>query len=362
MLFEPVRIGTIDLPNRIVMAPMTRCRAGRPGDVPTPLMAKYYAQRATAGLIVSEGCPVSPTAPGYLWTPGLHAEPQVEGWKTVTQAVHDAGGRIFAQLWHCGRISHPSLLPAGNTPVGPTVARANAQCFGHDESGNPAYLPCGEPHAASGAELGGIVRDFAHAAENALAAGFDGVEVHGANGYLLDQFLNGTLNTRTDGYGGSIAGRARLPLEIIDATIAAVGAARVGLRLSPHSSFNDMPPDPEADAMALHLATELGRRGIACLHVVDPAFNGHDDDGRLLRAVRERLGRPVIVCGGMDRDRAERYLGEGLADLVAFGRPFISNPDLPARLERGAALTPPDEATIYGGDEKGYTDYPALEG
>lgn len=360
MLFDQFTLGPLTLPNRLVMAPMTRCRAGQPGDVPTPLMATYYAQRASAGLIISEGMPVSPTAPGYLWTPGLHTSEQVEGWKGVTRAVHAAGGRIFSQLWHCGRISHPSLLPANTTPVGPTTQRADAQCFGYGEDGNPSYLPCGEPHAADGLEIEAIIRDFANATANALAAGFDGVEVHGANGYLLDQFLNGGLNARTDGYGGSIANRARLLLEVVDAVISVAGTSHVGVRLSPHGTFNDMPHDPDADAMVSFLAEKLSTHTIAYLHFVTPPSEANVDGEGLVRTARERLRRPVIVCGGMDKQKAERFLSEGTADLIAFGKPFISNPDLPRRLKTDAALNPLDETTMYGGNEKGYTDYPAL--
>ncbi len=360
MLFDVFPVGDLLLRNRVVMAPMTRSRAGQPGDVPTALAAEYYAQRTGAGLIISEASPVSPSGHGYLWTPGIHSAEQVAGWKRVADAVHGSSGRIFLQLWHVGRISHTSLQPGGAAPLSSTAKRADAQAFGRDAQGNPAYLPCSEPHAATGAEIATVVNDFRRATENAIAAGCDGVEVHGANGYLLDQFLNGALNDRDDDYGGSLANRARLLLEVIDAVVAVAGPGRVGVRLSPHGSFNDMPADPEADAMTLYLAEQLGRRGLAYVHYVDPQFNGYADGAQLLRQARDKAGIPVIVCGDMDRSKAERYLQEELADLIAFGRPFIANPDLPVRLHMGAPLNAIDEATIYGGDAHGYTDYPAL--
>ncbi len=360
MLFDSINVGDITLANRIVMAPMTRSRAGQPGDVPTALTAEYYTQRASAGLIVSEGTPVSPTAHGYLWTPGIYRDEQTDAWQQVTRAVHDAGGRIFAQLWHVGRISHTSLQPDGRAPLGVNARRADSQAFGYDAGGNPAYLPCSEPRAAGADDIATVIADFRRATENAVAAGFDGIEIHGANGYLIDQFLNGALNDRRDDYGGSIEKRARLLLQIVDAASAVGGAARVGVRLSPHGRFNDMPVDAEADAMVRYLAEQLGKRGIAYLHLVDPVFNGYAQGEQLLRDARTAFGRPLIVCGGMDGDKAERYLKQGLADLIGFARPFIANPDLPRRLHEGSALNAVNEATIYGGDAAGYTDYPAL--
>lgn len=360
MLFDVFPLGDLLLRNRVVMAPMTRSRAGQPGDVPTALTAEYYAQRSGAGLIISEASPVSPAGHGYLWTPGIHSAEQVAGWKQVADAVHANSGRIFLQLWHVGRISHTSLQPDGAAPLSSTARRADAQAFGYDEQGNPAYLPCSAPRAATGAEIAAVVNDFRRATENAMAAGCDGVEVHGANGYLLDQFLNGALNDRNDDYGGSIANRARLLLEVIDAAVAVAGAGRVGVRLSPHGSFNDMPADPDADAMTLYLAEQLGSRGLAYVHFVDPVFSGYADGARLLRQARTTAGIPIIACGDMDRSKAETYLREELADLIAFGRPFIANPDLVVRLHMSAPLNAVDEATIYGGDAHGYTDYPAL--
>lgn len=358
MLFDPIQIGDLELPNRIVMAPMTRCRAGQPGDVPTELMAEYYAQRASAGLIISEGVPVSATAPGYLWTPGLFSEAQVVGWRRVNEAVQGKGGRMFAQLWHCGRVSHHTLQPDGASPVAPSAVQAATEAFAYDADGNPARLPADPPRALTTAGIAEVVEGFRCAAANALAAGFDGVEVHGANGYLLDQFLNATTNRRDDDYGGPVEGRARFVLEVVEAVAAAVGPERVGIRLSPHGTFNDMGEDPEADAMTLHLAERLGAMGIACIHFVDPVFNGYADGEALMRQARERFGGAVIACGDMSRHKGERYLTEGVADLIGFGRAFISNPDLPLRLREDAPLAEPDPDTFYGGGAAGYTDYP----
>jgi N-ethylmaleimide reductase len=358
-LLQPARLGALQLSNRVVMAPMTRSRAGQPGNVANALTAEYYAQRAGAGLIVGEGTQVSDTARGYLFTPGIHTPEQVAGWRLVTDAVHAAGGRIFAQLWHVGRISHTSLQPGGRAPVSSVATVAEgAVAFGLDAAGQPAYLPASPPTALDEAGIQAVVGDFRRATENAMAAGFDGVEIHGANGYLLDQFMNGGLNGRGDAYGGSVEGRARLTLAVVDAAIAVAGAGRVGLRISPHGTFNAMPEDPEADAMAYYLADALDRRDAAYLHVVDPAFNGYGRGSELLLGLKARFRGVLIVCGGMDQAKGEQYLGDGLADLIAFGRPFIANADLPERLRRGVPLAEPDPATFYGGGAEGYTDYP----
>jgi N-ethylmaleimide reductase len=358
-LFQPCNLGPLRLKNRTVMAPMTRCRAGA-GDVPTPLMAEYYAQRAGAGLIVSEGVPVCPQGRGYLWTPGLYTPEQVAGWRLVADAVHAAGGLIFAQVWHVGRISHPSLQPDGGAPEGPTDAAAEgATCFGFDDQGNPGYLPTGRPQALDAAGIERVIRAFAEAAANARSAGLDGVEVHGANGYLFDQFLNSGVNTRTDGYGGSPAGRCRLLLEAVDAAAGRIGAERVGVRISPNGRFNAMPEDPQMEATFLYLAAELDRRGLAYLHINDQASFGQPAiPAELLPKLRAAFRGPIILCGSYDAVRAQAALDAGLGDLIGFGVPFIANPDLPARLEHGWPLNPPDQATFYGGDARGYTDYP----
>ncbi|MBZ0092677.1 MAG: alkene reductase [Sulfuricellaceae bacterium] len=361
MLFEAYQLGGINLSKRIVMGPMTRCRAAQPGNVPTALMAEHYAQRASAGLIVSEGAPVSPQGHGYLWTPGIYTPQQVQGWKLVTEAVHGKGGHIFAQIWHVGRVSHISLQENGQAPVSAGGAAAQANCFAYDENGNPGNVPCSPPQPLTADGIRAVVEDFRRATANALAAGFDGVEIHGANGYLFDQFLNSQLNTRSDAYGGSLANRARLLLDAVDAAIAEAGAQRVGVRLSPHGGFNDMPEDPDTEAMVCYLAEELERRGVVYIHFMDQVSFGFKPIGEgLLREVKKRYRGTVIVCGGMSKEQGERYLAEGLADLIGFGQLFISNPDLPERLRRNAELAQPDQATFYGGGAAGYTDYPFL--
>jgi N-ethylmaleimide reductase len=358
-LFQPYDLGGLPLANRTLMAPMTRCRAGE-GDVPTALMAEYYAQRAGAGLIVTEGVPVSPRARGYLWTPGIYTPEQIAGWKMVADAVHAAGGKIFAQIWHVGRISHTSLQPGGAPPQGPTdQAAEGSACFGFDEGGNPNYVATSKPEALTAEGIAQVTADFAQAAENALAAGLDGVEIHGANGYLFDEFLNAGVNTRADGYGGSPADRARFLLETVDAAAARIGANRVGVRISPYGQFNSMPEDPETEATFLHLAAELDRRGVAFLHVNDQrTFGLPAIPDALLPKLRAAFKGPIVLCGGYDRARAEQALDAGLADLIGFGVPFLANPDLPARLANGWPLNEPNRDTFYGGGAAGYTDYP----
>lgn len=362
-LFAPFALGTLKLANRLVMAPMTRCRAGA-GDTPTPLMAEYYAQRASAGLIVSEGTPISAEGRGYLWTPGIYTPEQVAGWGQVTAAVHGAGGRIFAQLWHVGRISHHSLQPQGGTPAGPTdVPAEGALCFAYDEQGNPGYVATGRPHALDDAGIARVRDAFAQGALNARAAGMDGVEVHGANGYLFDQFLNSVVNDRSDAYGGAVANRCRLLLETVDAVTAAIGAERTGVRISPNGRFNAMPEDPLMEETFLYLAAELERRGIAYLHINDQATFGLPaiPEG-LIQKLRAVFRGPIILCGGYDAERSRAAIDQGLADLVAFGVPFIANPDLPVRLEQNLLLNEPRRELFYGGGVEGFTDYPAYAG
>ena len=358
-LFKPFDLKTLHLKNRIVMAPMTRCRAGE-GDVPTILMAEYYAQRATAGLIVTEGVPVSPRARGYLWTPGIYTSEQIEGWKKVTAAVHDAGGAIFAQIWHVGRVSHQSLQPNGDAPEGPTDEQpADAGCFAYDENGNPGNVPTSRPRALDADGIARVKREFVQAAYNAREAGMDGVEIHGANGYLFDEFLNSAVNTRNDAYGGSPENRCRFLLEVVDAVADAMGVERVGVRISPNGRFNAMPEDPEMESTFLYLAKELDGRGVAYLHINDQATFGMPSiPENLIPMIRAAFRGPIILCGGYDATRAHQAIADGVADLVAFGVPYIANPDLPARLENGWPLNEADRDTFYGGGEKGYTDYP----
>jgi N-ethylmaleimide reductase len=350
-LFTPIELGALVLPNRVVMAPMTRNRAGA-GNVPGALAAKYYRQRASAGLIVTEATQVSPQGVGYPGTPGIHDDLQVAGWRRVTDAVHAAGGRIFLQLWHVGRISHPSLQPGGALPVAPSAIAARGEAF--TASGPQPFVI---PRALETAEIPGIVAQFEHGARHALAAGFDGVEIHGANGYLIDQFLRDGTNCRTDHYGGSLENRARFLLEVTEAVAGVWDAERVGVRLSPQSGFNDMRESDPAATFG-YAAQTLAPLGLAYLHVVEPVGA---DAAPLIADLKAAFGGPLMVNGGYTRPLAEAALARGEADLVSFGASFLANPDLPLRLAHNAPLNAPDPATFYGGDQRGYTDYPALD-
>ncbi|BBO19851.1 MAG: alkene reductase [Rhodocyclaceae bacterium] len=361
-LFSPFKLGALALPNRIAMAPMTRCRAANPAIAPTPMMVEYYGLRADAGLIVSEGVPVSPQARGYAFTPGLYSTAQVAGWQAVTQEVHQQGGRIFAQLWHCGRISHGSLREDNAPPVGPSILAANGRSMALDRAtGQPAFVTCETPRALSTAEVKGVVGEFVQAARNAIAAGFDGVEIHGANGYLLDQFRCPYVNDRHDEYGGSLENRCRLHLDIAREVAAAVGRERTGIRLSPHGQANDMRPDPEPMATYGYLAEELQKLGLAYLHLYDQSTSWiHDADDALLRLIRAKFTNALMLCGGFDGAKAEAALAAGSGDLIAIGKPFISNPDLVARLRQGVETAPWDSKTFYVGGHGGYLDYPSF--
>ena len=347
-LLAPLQLGDLHLPNRIVMAPLTRARAVGADRVPNALMARHYAQRAGFGLILSEATAVTPQGVGYADTPGLWSEAQVEGWRGVTEAVHAAGGRIVAQLWHVGRISDPVFLEGG-LPVAPSaVAPAGEVSLVRPKR------PYVTPRALALNELPGIVAAYRQGAENARRAGFDGVEIHAANGYLIDQFLQDRSNQRTDAYGGPIENRMRLLLEIVDAAIEVWGAGRVGVHLAPRGDAHDM-GDSDPQALFTQVARELGRRGVAFL-----CLREHLGAGRLLPVIREAFGGAVIANEGLDPDSAEALLGRGEAEAVAFGRLAIANPDLVERIRQGAALNRPDPSTFYGGGETGYTDYPAL--
>lgn len=355
-LFTPFSMGALQLPHRIVMAPMTRNRAG-PKHVPQPMNAEYYAQRASAALIISEATQVSPQGVGYPGTPGTHSAAQVQGWRRVTDAVHRAGGRIFLQLWHVGRISHPSLQVDGQLPVAPSAVQPAGEAFTPE-----GMQPFVTPRALAIEEIDDIIQQFRGGARHAHEAGFDGVEIHAANGYLLDQFLRDGSNRRDDAYGGEVARRAQLLLEVTDAVCDEWGASRVGVRLSPLQPFNDM-YDSDPRATFSHVVEALNEFGLAYLHVTEmgveqpgkagPAF----DLGRL----RELWEGPYMLNGGYDRERAVRAVAEGAADLIAFGTAFLANPDLPRRLRQGTALNEADPDTFYGGGVEGYTDYPALE-
>ncbi|MFC3124930.1 alkene reductase [Pseudoroseomonas globiformis] len=348
-LFQPLRMGAFHLPNRIVMAPLTRSRATDAGRVPTELMRDYYVQRATAGLILTEATSVTPMGVGYARTPGIWSEEQVAGWKTITEAVHAAGGRIVMQLWHVGRISHPSFLD-GAAPVAPSAIRP----AGHVSLIRP-QVEYVTPRALETGEISGIVEAYRKGAENAERAGFDGVEIHGANGYLLDQFLQDGTNRRLDGYGGSVENRARLMLEVTDAAISVWGADRVGMHLSPRGDSHDM-GDSDLAATFTHVARELGRRKIAFLFARE--HGGADRIGPVLKQV---FGGAFIANEGFTAEQAEADLAAGHSDAVSFGKAFIANPDLVERLRQGAPLNPLDKATMYGGEAAGYTDYPALD-
>ena len=354
-LFAPLHLGRYQLANHIVMAPLTRNRAGA-SNVPQAMNVEYYAQRASAGLIITEASQVSSQGVGYPNTPGIHSREQVEGWKWVTQAVHEHGGRIFLQLWHVGRISHPSLQPSGALPVAPSAIRPEGEVYTYQ--GLQTFVI---PRALETEEIPGIIQQFRTAATHALEAGFDGVEVHAANGYLLDQFLRDGTNRRTDAYGGSVENRARLLLEVTAAVAGVWDADRVGVRISPVGTFNSM-YDSEPDVTFDYVAKELSRFGLAYLHVVEHAGAGEAVQRFDKRRLRELFQGTYLANGGYDRTRANAALAAGDADAVAFGSLFIANPDLPLRFALNAPLNVPDASTFYGGDERGYTDYPFLHG
>ena len=364
-LFEPVQLGNLQLPNRIVMAPLTRNRA--PDAIATPLMAQYYAQRATAGLIICEATAITHQGQGYADVPGLYSTEQLDAWKRVTDAVHGNGGRIYCQLWHVGRISHEDLQPHGGKPVAPSAIAAKTKTWLRNADGSGHFVATSEPRALDAGELPGIVQDFRHAARYAItSAGFDGVEVHGANGYLLDQFLKSGANHRDDDYGGSIANRARLLLEVMRAVVEEIGAERVGVRLSPITPANDI-VDEDPQPLFDYVVRELAGMGLAYVHVIEGATGGpREVEGRpcdfdaLRRAWRDAGAKGAwMVNNGYDRRLAEQALERG-ADLVAFGRPYISNPDLVERLRANAPLAEIEKETLYGGGAKGYTHYAAL--
>ena len=352
-LQTPIQIGPYHLPNRLVMAPLTRMRA--PDNLPTDLMVTYYAQRASAGLIVTEASPISTQGVGYPATPCIYNDAQVAGWKKVTEAVHAKKGHIFLQLWHVGRISHPDFHE-GALPVAPSAIAPKG-----DAVTPTGMQPFVTPRALETDEIQGIVEDYRNAAKNALAVGFDGVEIHSANGYLLDEFLRDGTNKRTDSYGGTFENRARIVLEVTAAVVAVWGAERVGIRLSPSGTFNDM-TDSDPETFFVYLLGQLNRFGLAYLHVVD-ALEGdirHGANVINLDVLRKAYNGTLIVCGGYDQARAEEVIAQGEADLVAFGQLYIANPDLVERFKLNAPLNEPDATTFYGGNEKGYTDYPAF--
>ncbi|WP_110654474.1 alkene reductase [Salinicola halimionae] len=358
-LFEPFDLAGTRLNNRIVMAPMTRARAK--GDVPDEMGALYYRQRASAGLIVSEGSPISREGQGYLFNPGIYGPDQIAGWKKATQAVHERGGVIFCQTWHVGRVSHTSIQQNGAAPISSST-KQGGMAFGYNDDGQPDMLAATTPRAATTEECRRLVDDFAQAALNSRNAGFDGVELHGANGYLLEQFINAGINDRTDDYGGSRENRCRLLLEAIDASIALIGAHRVGVRLTPYGTLFDMPLYDDIEGTYLYLAEELSKRDLAYVHLMDQGAQGQDGLPReFLRQFRDAYRGTLLFAGNLDKAEAQKLIDDGVIDLPVFGRPFTSNPDLVERLQNDWPLADFDPNTFYGGDARGYVDFPTYE-
>ena len=354
-LFEPFQLGPIILPNRLVMAPMTRCRAVEPGMVASPLSAKYYSQRASAGLLITEASQISQQGYGFQGTPGIYSKEQIAGWQRVTETVHASGGRIFIQIWHVGRIGHSSLQPGGSAPVAPSAIRAARKT-----RVNGTYTDVSEPRALELSEIPGIIEDFRRAAANAVEAGFDGVEIHGANGYLLDQFAKDGANQRTDAYGGSIENRAKLMLQVAEAVAGEVGANRTGFRISPLTPLQDG-NDSNPQALFDYIVDQLNALKLIYIHVIEGVTGGQRDIAPFnYTSLRQRFKQAYIGNNGYDFQLATKTLQAGAADLIAFGRPFVSNPDLVERLKTSAPLNAWNEATFYGGGAEGYTDYPIL--
>lgn len=362
-LFDPIQIGNISLSNRIAMAPLTRNRS--PGAVPNDLNVTYYEQRASAGLLISEGTPISQQGQGYAQVPGLYLPESLEGWKRVTSAVHAAGGHIAAQIWHVGRVSHTSLQPNGGQPVAPSAIRAKSKTYIVHEDGTGGFVETSEPRALALDEIPGILEDYRRAARAAIDAGFDAIEIHAANGYLIDQFLRSSSNTRTDAYGGSIENRTRFAIEVVDAIAKEIGAERTGIRLSPVTPANDV-SDPDPQPLFNHLIEKLAAYDLAFIHVIEGATGGPRDNipfdwAGFKTAYRAKGGKAAwMVNNGYDRAMAMDAVASGRADMVSFGKAFIANPDLVQRLKVDAPLNEADRATFYGGGADGYTNYPKM--
>ncbi|MDM0030102.1 alkene reductase [Variovorax sp. J31P216] len=362
-LFDSYQLGALRLANRIAMAPMTRSRA--PSSVADEQTATYYRQRASAGLLITEGTPISQEGTGFVFIPGIWSDEQVRGWRRVTDAVHQENGKIYAQIWHVGRMSHTSLQSGGRQPVSATGTPARDRAslaFIVAEDGTPGFTQTSVPRPLETAEVGRVVQDFARAADNARIAGFDGVEIHGANGYLIEQFLNPRVNDRTDRYAAdTLENRTRFVLEVVDAVIARIGKERTGIRLSPFGTLFDMPEHLQTEETYLHLGRELSARGIAYVHLADQWNDGVQKiSDEFLRKFRDAFSGTIILAGSLDKSRAERLVRNDLVDLVAFGQPFIANPDLVNRIRRTLPLAKPDRSTYYGGNAVGYTDYPSF--
>lgn len=360
-LFTPHTLGLNTLPSRIAMAPMTRSRSTQPGNVPNAMMAEYYAQRASAGMIITEATQISQQGQGYSFTPGIHSPEQVRGWKAVAEAVHAVGGRIFNQLWHVGRMSH-SMFHEDGLPVAPSAIAPDATVWVVDpETEQGGMVECPTPRALATGEIADVIADYAQAAKNAKAAGFDGVEIHAANGYLIDEFLRASSNHRTDQYGGSVENRIRFAVEAVAAVAAEIGADRVGIRISPFITQRGM-DDPDAPETILTMARELDRIGIAYIHIAEADWDDAPETPHTFReALRDVFSGTIIVAGGYDKAKAEAIIADGLVDVVAFGRPFVANPDLPRRLAENLPLADFDGDTLFGGDAGGYTTYPHYE-
>ena len=356
ILYSKTVLGLLTLQNHLVMAPLTRNRAT--DNIPNALMQEYYSQRSAAGLIITEGTSPSPNGLGYPRIPGIFSSAQVEGWKRITEAVHTKGAKMFVQLMHCGRIAHPLNLPAGARMLAPSAVAAAGEMYTDAEGLKPHPVP----QAMTEADIKSTIAEFTQAAKNAVLAGFDGIELHAANGYLLEQFIRPGSNQRTDSYGGSIENRARFVLEVADAVIAAIGKDRVGIRLSPYGVFNDMPLYKGMDEDYAYLAHQLDARGLVYIHLVDHSPMGAPPVPEAIRAtIRKLFTRSLILSGGYDAGRAERDLEAGRCDLIAVGRPFLANPDLVTRWSKGAGENPPDMSTFYTPGPRGYTDYPAMK-
>ncbi|WP_017348965.1 alkene reductase [Pantoea sp. A4] len=361
ILFQPLKVGAITVPNRIFMAPLTRLRSIEPGDIPTPLMGEYYRQRATAGLIITEATQISFQAKGYAGAPGLHSQPQIAAWKAINQEIHQAGGHSAVQLWHTGRISHSSIQPEGLAPVAPSALAAGTRTSLRAEDGTVYREDTSTPRALSVEEIQHIVADFGQAAANAREADFDLLELHSAHGYLIHQFLAPGSNQRSDEYGGSIEKRGRFALEVVDAAIANWSADRIGIRISPIGSFQNLANGPDEEEAALWYVAELAKRNVAYIHFSEPDWAGGEPYTDAFREkVRSIYPGVIIGAGAYSVEKAEDLIQRGLIDAVAFGRDYIANPDLVARLQQDAPLNPQRPETFYGGGAEGYTDYPTL--
>jgi N-ethylmaleimide reductase len=366
-LFTPIKIGKHVLEHRIAMAPLTRSRAGQPGNVPTAMNVEYYRQRASAALIVTEATQISQQGQGYAWTPGIYTEEQVQGWRVVSDAVHSEGGRIFLQLWHVGRVSHPVFQPDGGLPVAPSALPVPGKTFILDEAGNGVWGEIPVPQELTIDGIQQIIADYRQAARNAMSAGMDGVEIHAGNGYLLDQFINSSSNQRVDAYGGTIENRGRLLLEVVRAVTEEIGAENVAVRLTPMGRFMGM-NDDTPEATFGYVVRELNRFGLAYLHLVEPAMVGTVKDEQydprwdaIIKQLRGEFHGVLMIAGGYDQETAEQALANGRADIIAFGRPFIANPDLPVRFKDGHSLNAGDPSSYFGGNEIGYIDYESVK-